>query len=385
MTVNGWPKVPLGEILIQSGQLTEIQPDKQYRQVTVRLWGQGVVLRAEVSGAAIASKQMYVVHSQQFLLSRIDARNGAFGLVPEFLDGAVVSNDFPSFDLDLERIDPRFLGWMSKTRWFIDLCQAASEGTTNRVRLKVDRFLATTVPLPALSEQRRIVARIEELAAKIEEARGLREKAISLCDSLGQSIISDTSGGAPIPTRMQELVKLREPDVVVAGEEVYHFAGVYCFGKGVFKGQRRAGVEFSYKRLTKLRTNNFVYPKLMAWEGALGVVPPECEGLVVSPEFPVFEVDESRVLPEVLDVHFRTPSVWPLLSSISTGTNVRRRRLQPSDFLAYQMPLPPMHTQQRLHETMSKMDAIRRLQAETSAELDALLPSVLDRALKGDL
>ena len=32
--------------------------------------------------------------------------------------------------------------------------------------------------------------------------------------------------------------------------------------------------------LTRLRAGDFVYPKLMAWEGAFGVVPPECEGIV---------------------------------------------------------------------------------------------------------
>jgi type I restriction enzyme S subunit len=191
MMANGWPRVPLGEILIQSGELTDIHPDQQYRQVTVRLWGQGVMLRAEVSGANMASKQMYVVHPQQFLLSRIDARNGAFGLVPEFLDGAVVSNDFPSFNLNLEKITPRFLGWMSKTKWFVELCRAASEGTTNRVRLKIDRFLATEIPLPPLTEQRRIVARIEELAAKIEEARGLRQKAVEEAEVLMRTASSD--------------------------------------------------------------------------------------------------------------------------------------------------------------------------------------------------
>jgi type I restriction enzyme S subunit len=66
---------------------------------------------------------------------------------------------------------------MSKTHFFVDLCKAASEGTTNRVRLKEDRFLIAKIPLPPLPEQRCIVARIEELAAKIEEARGLRRKA----------------------------------------------------------------------------------------------------------------------------------------------------------------------------------------------------------------
>lgn len=117
------------------------------------------------------------MRSQQFILSRIDARNGAFGLVPSSLDGAVVSNDFPAFIPDSSRLLPEFLGWMSKTRSFVELCKAASEGTTNRVRLKESLLLAMKIPLPPLAEQRRIVARIEELATRIEDAQGLRRQA----------------------------------------------------------------------------------------------------------------------------------------------------------------------------------------------------------------
>lgn len=187
------------------------------------------------------------------------------------------------------------------------------------------------------------------------------------------------------PVAMKELVRLREPDVAVQRDEVYHFAGVYCFGRGVFRGRRKAGLDFAYPRLTRLKAGNFVYPKLMAWEGALGVVPPECDGLVVSTEFPVFEVDETRVLPETLDIYFRTPLIWPVLAGESTGTNVRRRRLNPTDFLNFKMPLPPMAVQQSLRCVKSKVDEIKRLQAQTTAELDALLPSILDKAFKGEL
>jgi type I restriction enzyme S subunit len=134
-----------------------------------------------------------------------------------------------------------------------------------------------------------------------------------------------------------------------------------------------------------LHIGDFVYPKLMAWEGALGVVPPECDGLVVSPEFPVFEIDQSRILPEVLDVYFRTPAIWPTLSTDSTGTNVRRRRINPSDFLEYHIPLPSMETQLLLRDTRARVEILKALQAETQAELDALLPALLDKAFKGEL
>jgi type I restriction enzyme S subunit len=33
----------------------------------------------------------------------------------------------------------------------------------------------------------------------------------------------------------------------------------------------------------------------------------------------------------------------------------------------------------------AEVDALKHLQAETSAELDALLPSILDKAFKGEL
>jgi type I restriction enzyme S subunit len=106
-----------------------------------------------------------------------------------------------------------------------------------------------------------------------------------------------------------DLVKLRPPDVAVSSGEIYQFAGVYSFGRGVFKATLKSGNDFAYPRLTRLKTGEFVYPKLMAWEGALGVVPPECDGYVVSTEFPVFSINEDRVLPEVLDTYFRTPRV----------------------------------------------------------------------------
>jgi type I restriction enzyme S subunit len=382
---NVFPKVPLGEILTKSEEWIDIKPDEQYRQITVKLWGKGVVLRDEVSGTEIAATRRIVVKSKQFILSRIDARNGAFGLIPDSLDRAVVSSDFPVFTLNCSRILPEFLDWMSKTYDFVDLCKAASEGTTNRVRLKEERFLATEIPLPSLEEQHRIVARIEELATRIEEARGLKQEVREDCDVLCRSILSDTSDEAPVLMPMRELVKLRELDITVSPEEVYWFAGVYSFGKGLFRGQRKRGMEFSYNRLTRLKAGNFVYPKLMAWEGAFALVPSECDGLVVSPEFPVFEIDQQRLLPETLEVYFHIPSVWLAVSGASTGTNVRRRRLNPADFLAFEIPLPPMKTQKRLREVKSKSDQINQLQAKTSAELDALLPSILDKAFKGEL
>lgn len=377
-----WPKVRLRELLRKSDETVAPEGAKEYREITVRLWGKGVVERGHADGASLSGRR-FVAHQGQFIASRIDARNGAMGLVPASLDGAVVTNDFPLFNVQLQRLVPGFLGWLCRTGDFVELCLRASEGTTNRVRLKEERFLALELALPPLPEQRRIVARIEALAARITEASSLRHQSVEAAVSLGRSIVTSDKNSAL--TAMRELVTLRHPDVMVRPEESYQFAGVYSFGRGVFRAGCKTGLEFAYPRLTRLRAGDFVYPKLMAWEGAFGVAPKECDGCVVSTEFPVFEIDEARVLPEVLDTYFRMPTVWPAIASSSTGTNVRRRRLNPRDFLAYMLPLPSRDTQERLRRVSVQVEALKQLQTETATELDALLPAILDRAFKGEL
>lgn len=380
---NAWATVSLGDVLHRSELTIPLDPEVTYREITVRMNGKGVVERRQVQGVEIASDRRYKAKSGQFIISRIDARNGASGLVPAELDGAVVTNDFPLFDVAKDRLDATFLGWMSKTASFVELCKRASEGTTNRVRLSEDRFKALTIALPPLDEQRRIVARIEELAAKVEEARGLRRGLDSEIRSLPRAILSSDKSGRQI--KVGQFASVRAPDISVAPTEQYHFAGVYSFGRGVFRSVRKLGSEFAYPRLTRLKARNFVYPKLMAWEGALGIVPPSCDQLVVSTEFPVFEIDEKVMLPEVVDTYFRSPEIWPHLSGQSGGTNVRRRRLNPQDFLNLEMPWPSDATQRAIRDTVERLSDITNLQTEAAAELDALLPAILDKAFKGEL
>jgi type I restriction enzyme S subunit len=51
----------------------------------------------------------------------------------------------------------------------------------------------------------------------------------------------------------------------------------------------------------------------------------------------------------------------------------------------FQKPLEQRRIVAELDALQSEVDALKRLQAETAAELDALLPAILDRAFKGEL
>jgi type I restriction enzyme S subunit len=78
---NAWPSVKLGEVMRRSQETVAPDADAEYRESTVRLWGKGVLERGRVLGAQTTGRR-FVARAGQFIASRIDARNGAMGLVP---------------------------------------------------------------------------------------------------------------------------------------------------------------------------------------------------------------------------------------------------------------------------------------------------------------
>ncbi len=385
MSRSNWPRVPLGELLRQVSDSQPVRVEQDYSNFGIYSFGRGLFQKPPISGNTSSATTLYRAHKGDFIYSRLFAFEGAYGLVTEEYDGRFVSNEYPMFICERERLLPEFLATYFKTpSVWEDVAKLSSGMGDRRQRIQPDQFLTHAILLPPLAEQRLLVEHLDALVHKIEEAKILKEETDLQIESMCRSILADSRYGPTKLTPMRELVRLRSPDVEVRKEENYHFAGVYCFGRGVFRGQHKTGMETSYKQLTRLRMNNFLYPKLMAWEGAFAVVPPECDGLVVSTEFPVFEIDQSTVLPEVLDVYFRSPLVWPQLAGVSTGTNVRRRRLNPSDFLNYRMPIPSMAVQQRLRRVRKAIGEVKEIRSSVSVELDSMLPAILNRVFKGD-
>lgn len=163
--------VPLSALLRRSREPLVPTLDVMYKQVTVKHWGKGAVLRDTVEGERLRAGTRFLARRGQVIVSKIDARNGALAIVPEELDGAVVTNDFPLFDIEVERVRQRYLGWVIRSPNFIDACRRASEGTTNRVRLDVDKFLRIEIPVPDRRSQDDIVEILDAADAVGSSAR----------------------------------------------------------------------------------------------------------------------------------------------------------------------------------------------------------------------
>jgi type I restriction enzyme S subunit len=377
--MSRWPLVPLSEVLID--RATRPDPERivsgEIKIVSKIRFDDGSI---ELRAAPDSKTGLIQCEPGDLLLSGINAAKGAIGIWPETERQAIAATiHYAAYRVNERRTTSRFMWWYLRSQAFRDLIAHAIPGGI-KTELKPTRLLPVPIPLPPLLEQRRIVAQLDAVSEKSDQVcRFLEEVDTDLLQAM-RSIIwrSAENGGRVMLCR--EFMKRRRCDVAVEPETAYAFAGVYSFGRGVFRSGTKLGSQFSYRELTRLRMNEFVYPKLMAWEGALGVVPPECDGRVVSPEFPVFEIDRGIVAPVVIDTFFRDPRVWPRLQSGSTGTNLRRKRINPDQLLAMEIPIPGKADQDRL----VALDALRREVVLRSAvsrqELESLIPSLLDRA-----
>lgn len=185
---NKYPFVRIGDVLYRNTDTITVADDVEYKQVTLKINGGGAVLRGTKVGKDIGTKKQYRISVGQFIMSKIDAQNGAFGVVPKELDGAIVTGDFPSFNVNEERVNPSYLYLLSATQKFVQFAQSCSRGTTNRQRIDILKFLNVRIPLPSLEVQNAIVAAYNN---KIQQATTLEDHAKQVEHDIDDYLLSE--------------------------------------------------------------------------------------------------------------------------------------------------------------------------------------------------
>ena len=150
---KNYPKIRLKEVLVQDQNVEKIENTRKEKFVTVGINGKGARERIIKDEKWPVPFVGYRVKGGQFIYSRIDARNGAFAIIPNYLNNAVVSKDFPIFDIDYNKIKPDILLFSLLEESFIDIIKNSSFGATNRQRIKERTFLNYKIYLPPITLQ----------------------------------------------------------------------------------------------------------------------------------------------------------------------------------------------------------------------------------------
>jgi len=151
------------------------------------------------------------------------------------------------------------------------------------------------------------------------------------------------------------VLRLALDDETVQLDRDYPIAGVYGFGRGLFRRGPIHGDETSYQKLNRLTSGRLVMSRLKAFEGALTVVPPEFDGWYLSPEFPTFEIDATQADERYLANLCAWPGFWSRLSAQSKGVGARKERVSADRLLAVKVPLPELNEQRHIAARLDSM------------------------------
>jgi type I restriction enzyme M protein len=165
-----FPQVKFSEVMKENKEYITINDETDYKRITVMYHGQGVFPRDTRKGKNIKTKAQKVVRAGQFIVAEMDAKYGAFGVIPSPLVGAIVSSHYFLFDLDESKIFPRYFDYAIRFGPYEKLIQPSVKGTTNYAAPRPKNILDMTLPLPSKDEQIKIVKELDQQLALKEEA-----------------------------------------------------------------------------------------------------------------------------------------------------------------------------------------------------------------------
>lgn len=394
-----WKAVKLGDIFIpvsKKEREQKVLPNTDLRLLTVRLHAKGIVLRPP-SSIGVKSEKLYKVKEGDFVFSKIDARNGAWGFVGKELEGALVSGDFPILRLNRELADQAFVAlWLSRPSTWTTL-RSLSTGTTNRRRTQTrDLLAALSIPLPPLPEQRAIA----HVLRAVQEAKEAAERVLSAARALKKSLMRHLFTYGPVPVDRTDQVPMQETElgplpahwrVVRLGEVAeiklgrtpprqegrywqrgeIPWVSIADLNNGVTTETKE---KISQEAFEEVFNSSFIpvgtlllsFKLTIGKVGILGL--PAVHNEAIASIFPY----GGKVIRDYLFFLFQSMDFDALLDSYVKGKTLNKQKL-----LLLPIPLPPPEEQQEIARILQAVDEKIRAEEERKEALERLFRSLL--------
>jgi type I restriction enzyme, S subunit len=391
-----WTDIPIGEILTYLEDQVAFDDMAEYITITVKRRHGGLEGRETLFGHEIKTKKQYRLHRGAFIISRVQCWHAAFAIVPDDIpENMIASQNYDQFEIS-PKVDKRFFWWLSHSPQFIETVRSSASGVViEKMVFNRDAWLQKTVPLPSLTEQRRIVKRIEALASRVAEAQSLRWEAdeetefllAAQLKNIRQKLLKSdypkkkigdialvTSGGTPSrdnPTYWGGAIpwiktgELIDGDVIETEEHITE-EGMKNSSARLFPSETILVALYGQGQ-TRGRTARLMIE---------ATTNQACCAILPTPD-----ILESRF------TQYWQRSLYYEMREKSHGG--AQPNWNGSMIKNIEIALPPLEEQRRLvvylDGLQAQVSALRTAQAETEKELSALMPSILDKAFKGEL
>lgn len=396
-----WPSVPLGEVLIERRETPQEDDllSGRVRIVAKIGFNEG---RIELREGGETKTKMIMARPGDLVVSGINAAKGAIAIYgQENKDPIAATIHYGAYIPRKDRVDARYLWWLLRSSVFKDLLMQYVPGGI-KTELKATRFLPVPVPLPSLLEQHQIVARIEELSVKIAEARNLRCKASDEAEALysRQLSVAMTPHGEgwkreTVADVIQSIDAGWSPqcDDIAAVEGQWGVLKTTAVQWCEFQPHHNKALPLTFRPVAELAVKKGDVLVTRAGPrkrvGVVAAVRRDESRLMISDKLIRLRTDCTKIEPRFLELSLASPFSQEHFVQRKTGLADAQVNISQEILRTTPVSYPQLPEQHRivaeLDALQAKVDELKVLQAATSAELDALLPSILDRAFKGEL
>lgn len=393
--MSKWPMVPLGEVLQLQRRWVKVDPLTTYEEIGVRCFGNGIFHKAPIDGSTLGNKRVLRIEPGDLVFNNVFAWEGAVAVASESEAGKIGSHRFVTYTTDKSRCSADYLRWFFKSEPGLEVLRRVSPGSAGRNRtLSLNQLPMQEIPLPSPGEQQHLVAYLDTLRAKTDEAIQLRQEV-----SLERRFFSEswlrTLFPEPKDTKVGDFVKFQTG---------YAFKSEWFVSEGI-----------------KLARNVNVGHGTLNWAESVYIPEPQAkefprfvlnEGdILISLDRPIIstgvkaaqvrasdlpalllqrvaraEFVSTEVLPDYFFIWLTSP--W-FTGAIDPGRSNGVPHISHKDI--ERIPFSPPSIEEQLNvvawanEMMAKKEEADSLAATLRLELYAMIPAILDQVFNGEL
>ena len=158
-------------------------------------------------------------------------------------------------------------------------------------------------------------------------------------------------------TKFSTIMKENKETIVIDDDKEYKRLNVKWYGQGIFLRDTVLGKKIKTKKQKLVQSNQFIVAEIDAKDGSFGTIPSELEGAIVSSHYFLFDLDQSKIIPQYFDYMTRYGHYTEMIQPYVKGTT-NYSSIRPKDILELTIPLPDIDTQQLIVDRIQKQEII---------------------------
>ena len=322
-------------------------------------------------------------------------QNNKISIVPSDIDGGFATTEVYALH-SLDGMYPLFLNFYIRSNKINEHLVNSMIGATGRQRVPSDTIKKLDIPLPPLTEQQRIVSKLDKLFEKIDKAIALHQKNIDEAEAFMGSALNEVFGeleGKYDSDKLANIINVAQYGFSHKASEdgQYPFLRMGDLQNGKILYDNLKYVNLSDKDYEKynLKKYDILFNRTNSFElvGKTSIFEEDIDMFFASYLIRV-RANEQIVIPYYLNYFMNSKNTQSKLKEMATKA-VNQSNINAQKLKSISSPIPPLNIQQKvvtyLDDLSEKIEKVKSIQKEKMDSLTALKSSILDKAFRGEL